>query len=197
MRVIWGLDSLLVEAGLIGAEDFITATRVRAQAGHLSRHSRWKRERRDKVILLFGMGYGGLFAWGVEAYEDGRGISFDGFEASASQLGSECLVVGAGEVGAEIFTGGACFEVAVEEALDGVGAVLCGGTEADLASDAGVLADRTSDAEVEGVDHLAILLDFFAFKSDVCDPALSAGVGAAGDVDADLLVESGETLFEF
>ena len=60
----------------------------------------------------------------------------------------------------------------------------------------GVLADGAADAEVEGVDHLAVLLDLLAFEADVGDPVLAAGVGAAGDVEADLLVEAGETLFE-
>jgi hypothetical protein len=59
----------------------------------------------------------------------------------------------------------------------------------------GVLADRSADAEVEGVDHLAVLLDLLAFEADVGDPALAAGVGAAGDVQLDLLVEAGQPLF--
>ncbi len=138
-----------------------------------------------------------LFAGGVEAYEDGRIVTLDGFEVGSGELGAEGFVVVACEVGAEVFAWVAGFEVGVEEALDGVGAVFGGGAEADLAGDAGVLADGSSEAEVEGVDHFSVLLDFFAFEADVCDPALSAGVGASGDVDADLLVEAGEAVFEF
>ena len=48
----------------------------------------------------------------------------------------------------------------------------------------GVFADGSADAEVEGVDHLAVLLDLLAFEADVGDPVLAAGVGAAGDVEA-------------
>jgi len=67
---------------------------------------------------------------------------------------------------------------------------------ADLAGDAGVLADGSADAEVEGVDHLAVLLDLLALEADVGDPALAAGVGAAGDVQLDLLVEAGQAIFK-
>ena len=105
------------------------------------------------------------------------------------------VVVGAGEVGAEVFAGVAGGEVAAEQALDGVGAVFGGGAVADLAGEAGVLADGSADAEVEGVDHLAVLLDLLAFEADVGDPVLAAGVGAAGDVELDLLVEAGEAVF--
>jgi len=75
-------------------------------------------------------------------------------------LGAEAFVVGAAEVGAEVFAGVACGEVGAQQALDGFGAIFGGGAEADLAGDGGVLADGSADAEVEGVDHDAVLLIF-------------------------------------
>ncbi len=137
-----------------------------------------------------------LFGGGVTACAYGWGVALDGVDNSAVEVGAEGFVVGAGEPGAEVFVGVAVGEVAVEETGDGFGAVLGGGAEADLARDVGVLAYGSADAEVEGVDHLAILLNLFAFEADVCDPALAAGVGAAGDVEADLLVEGWEAFLE-
>ena len=56
-------------------------------------------------------------------------------------------------------------------------------------------AHGSTDAEVERSDQRSILLDLLAFKTDLGDPVLSAGVGAAGDVELDLLVEGGKALF--
>ena len=41
------------------------------------------------------------------------------------------------------------------------------------------------------------MLDLLAFEADVGDPVLAAGVGAAGDVELDLLVEAGEAVLPF
>ena len=41
------------------------------------------------------------------------------------------------------------------------------------------------------------MLDLLAFDADVGDPVLSATVGAAGDVEAKLLVELRQALFKF
>ena len=59
-----------------------------------------------------------------------------------------------------------------------------------------MVADSAADAEVVGVDELAVVLDLLAFDADVGDPVLAAAVGAAGDVELELLVEAGQALFE-
>jgi len=83
-----------------------------------------------------------------------------------------------------------------EESRDGVRDFACGATEAYGAGDGGELAYAAAYAEIVGVDHLAVLLDFFAFEADVGDPVLAAGVGAAGDVEFDFFLIAGETLVE-
>src|SRR5208282_4764123 len=50
---------------------------------------------------------------------------------------------------------------------------------------------------VVGICEFALVLDLFAFDADVGDPVLSATVGAAGDVEAKLLVELRYALFKF
>jgi len=104
----------------------------------------------------------------------GRSIAFDGDSGCSVEVGEERGVVGSREVGAEVFAGVTVGEVAAEETLDGFGAVVGGGAVAYLAGDASVFAYGAADAEVEGVDHFAILLHFFAFQSDIGDPTLAA-----------------------
>jgi hypothetical protein len=58
------------------------------------------------------------------------------------------------------------------------------------------LADTAAYAEIVGVDHFAIGFDFLAFDADISDPVLAAGIGAAGDVEAKLILIVGETIFE-
>ncbi len=126
----------------------------------------------------------------------GRGVALDWLDDLTGELGAKGGVVGAVEVAAQVFTFCPFGEVAVEEALDGCGNVFSGCAVAQRTSRAGKPADGASDAEEEGVDHLAVLLNLFALEADVGDPVLAAGVGAAGDVEADLLIEAGEALFE-
>ena len=99
----------------------------------------------------------------------------------------------------EVLQGLACvtiFVEMVEKARDGVGNFRGGATVADGTSDGSDLADAAANAEIIGVDHLPVVLDFFAFDADVGDPVLAAGVGAAGDVEAQILLVVGKPLFE-
>src|SRR5262249_42126229 len=85
----------------------------------------------------------------------------------------------------------------IHQALDGIGNVGGGATIANRSRDRGKFANASADAEVIGVDHLAVLLDFLAFEADVGDPVLAAAIGAASDVDAKLLLEAGNAVVEF
>jgi len=96
----------------------------------------------------------------------------------------------------EVFAFGADGEIAIEETLDSVGDFSGSDAIAERARGTGIFTDGAAYAEEEGVDQLAVFLDFFAFESDVGDPVLAAGVGATGDVEADLLVEAGEAVFQ-
>jgi len=84
----------------------------------------------------------------------------------------------------------------LEEAFDSVGNFLCGAAIADGARDTGVGTDSTTDAEVVGVDHLAVHPGFLAFEADVGGPMLAAAIGAAGDVQLQLLLIIREAIFE-
>ena len=83
-----------------------------------------------------------------------------------------------------------------EQTGDGVGNFFGGATIAYGTRDGSDLTDTAADAEVVGVDHLAIGFDFLALDADVGNPVLPAGVGAAGNVETKLLRIIGETIFE-
>ena len=89
----------------------------------------------------------------------------------------------------KIFFGPAVGQVLAQQALDGFGHQRRGAAIADRARDGCVLADRSAEAEVVSVGQLALVLDLLAFDADVGDPVLAAAVGAAGDVQPELLVE--------
>src|ERR1700733_5780845 len=57
--------------------------------------------------------------------------------------------------------------------------------------------NRTTKTEVVRILHAVADLQLFAFDSNVGDPVLSATVGAAGDVQFQVLLEAGKTIFEF
>src|SRR5580704_3550527 len=98
---------------------------------------------------------------------------------------------------AEIFFRSAIFVELLEETLDRVGDIGGGAAVAYRPGDRGEFAYASADAEIVGIDHFAVELDFFALEADVGDPVLAATVGAAGDIDAELLLEAGDAVVEF
>src|SRR5277367_1348490 len=97
----------------------------------------------------------------------------------------------AGKELAEIFFRSAIFVELVEKTLDRAGHIRGGAAVTYRPGDSGEFAYASAHAEIVGVDHLAFDLDFLAFQADIGDPVLTATVGAAGDVDAELLLEAG------
>lgn len=124
-------------------------------------------------------------------------VAFGEFGGAAGEDGAECVGGMAGEEFLERLARLALGVEEIEQARDGVGDFAGGAAIADRTGDGGDLADTATDAEIVGIDHLAVGLDFFALDADVGDPVLAAGVGAAGDVEAKLLLIIGETVFEF
>jgi len=109
----------------------------------------------------------------------------------------EFFVGVAAKPGAQILFRLAGDEVAAQQALDRLGNMRGEATVADGAGDGSVLADGSAEAEVIRVGELAFVLDLLAFDSDVGDPVLAATIRASSDVEAELLIELREALFEF
>jgi len=113
----------------------------------------------------------------------GGHIAFNRRQDFAGEMGAEFVVGMAAEPGAKILFRMPVGQVLAQQALNGVGNERGGAAVANGAGDGSVLADRSTEAEIEGVGELALVLDLFALDADVCDPMLAATVGAAGDVE--------------
>ncbi len=115
----------------------------------------------------------------------------------AGKLGAQLFVGIAREIGTQIFAGLAQFDIRGEQARDRVRNLGSGAAVADGTGNALILAERAAEREIERVDDVLALLDLFAFEADIGDPVLAAGIGAAGDVELELLVELRDALLEF
>ena len=125
------------------------------------------------------------------------GVAFDGWRVAAGENRTEVFVGMARKELAEIFFRSAIFVELLEKTLDRVGHIGGGAAVAYRPGDSSKFAYASADAEIVGVDHFAVDLDFFALEADVGDPVLAATVGAAGDVDAELLLEAWDAVVEF
>src|SRR5262249_31358567 len=85
----------------------------------------------------------------------------------------------------------------IKQTFDRVGDFRRGAPIANRPRNGSKLPQASADAEVVRIDHLSVGLYFLAFNADISDPVLAATVGAAGDVQFDLLFEAGEPLFQF
>src|ERR1700756_476727 len=95
----------------------------------------------------------------------------------------------------EIFTMSAILKIAAKQPLNRCRNLSRRSAIARGSTHTRVFADGSAHGEVERVDHLALMLHLFAFEADVGDPVLAAAVRAAGYVELDLLIESGQALF--
>src|ERR1700692_1900741 len=57
-------------------------------------------------------------------------------------------------------------------------------------------AESASDAKVVGIDKPPVDLHLLAVNADVCDPVLAAAVRASSDVQFQMLIETGQSLFQ-
>src|SRR5208283_2090462 len=123
-------------------------------------------------------------------------VALDRRQNLTRQIGAQLIVRVAQEPGAQVLFRQAAGEVVAEQTLDRFRHQRRGAAIAYRACDGSVLAHRSAEAEVIRVGELALVLDFFALDADVGDPVLSAAIGAAGDVQPELLVKRGQPLFE-
>src|SRR5215472_13374375 len=123
-------------------------------------------------------------------------IAFDGGGCVTRQDGADFVVRTAGEELAKILSVVAANIERAEQALDGVRHFRSGAAIANRPRDGSKLAEATADTKVVGVDHLAIDLDLLPFDPDVRDPVLAAAIGAAGDVEFELLLKRRQTIFQ-
>jgi len=94
----------------------------------------------------------------------------------------------------QVFVGFLFLIKILEKALDCVRNFGRGAAVSHRAGDGGKLTHAAADAEIVGVNHLAVLFYFLAFDADVGDPVLPATVRAAGNVEFQLLLEAREPI---
>src|SRR6516225_2965994 len=120
---------------------------------------------------------------------DGQ-IALHGSYMFASENGTNLFIAVAGKKCAQTFVGIALFLKIQEQPFDRVGNVRRSAPITHRPRDGSKMAHASANTEVVGVHHFSVGLDFFAFDADVGDPVLAATVGAASDVQLDLLGES-------
>ena len=87
-------------------------------------------------------------------------------------------------------------EVMLQQSLDRVRNFGCESAVADRTSDRLMESDRSTEAEIVGVQQAVSGFDFFAFDADIGNPVLAATVGAAGDVQLQVLLKAGEPFLQ-
>src|SRR5713101_643130 len=122
----------------------------------------------------------------------GRGVAGYFRDGGAGQEGPQLLVGARGAERAEGLARAPLGEVDAQQALHRLGHRAGGNPVADGPGHRLVPADRAAHAEVVGIHQAAVHLDLLALDADVGDPVLAAAIGAAGDVDADVLLEAGQ-----
>jgi hypothetical protein len=110
----------------------------------------------------------------------------------AGQESAERVLWMAGAEPAEALALRALGQVRAQQALDRLGHLGRGDPVADGTGHRLMPAHRAAHAEVVGVHQPAVDLDLLALDPEVGDPVLAAAVGAAGDVELEVLVEPGE-----
>src|SRR6516165_6507210 len=85
----------------------------------------------------------------------------------------------------------------MEKALDSVRDFVSAAAVTDRPGNGSGLPDAAANAEVVGIHHFAVDLDFLAFDANVRDPVLAATIGATGNVELELPLEVREALLEF
>jgi len=121
----------------------------------------------------------------------------DGDESwSARQDGAKNVVGVAGEEMLQSLAGVPIGFERVEKSRDGVGNFIGAAPKANGTRDGSDVANTAANAEIVGFDQFAIDLDFLALDADVGDPVLAATIGAAGDVQFELMLEIGMSMFE-
>jgi hypothetical protein len=121
----------------------------------------------------------------------------DGNEnGAARQDGAKNIVGVARQEMLEIFAGVAIGLERVQKAWDGVGNFIGAAPETNGTRYGSDVADAATNAEIVGIDKFAIDLDFLAFDANVGDPVLTATIGAAGDMQLELMLKVGIAFFE-
>src|ERR1700680_121794 len=93
---------------------------------------------------------------------------------------------------AQVFARFALCQVLSQQALERIRNFRRGAAISDWPRRGLMETERSTHAEVVGVHHAVLNFDFFTLNPDVSDPMLAATVGASGNVQLQMLIETGQ-----
>jgi hypothetical protein len=125
------------------------------------------------------------------------GIALDHGDITACQIAANLVGRMPRKELSQVLVRASRHQEAIQQSLDGIGHFRCGTAISHRPCDGLLFANRSADAEVIGVDELTVRLDLLAFQPEVCDPVLAATVGAASDMQLEVLLEARQTFIEF
>src|SRR5216684_4097567 len=144
------------------------------------------------------MGYSDMASGLYSAWRSsGRRIALHRSDCFAGQERSQIVFRVPRKEPAQIFAGVALRRVAREQALNRLRNLVGHAAVANGPAKTGVFAYVSAQAEVVGVFKFAADFDFFAFEANIGKPVLTTAVRASRHVQLDLLLESGQPLFQF
>src|SRR5262247_2075685 len=138
----------------------------------------------------------GALAVDAVGWPSQRDVALDGGGGLARQHVADLLVGVRGAELPEVLTRASLGEERAQEPLDRSGHLGGGHTIADGTRYSRVGADRAAHAEVVGVHQPPVDLQLLALEAEIGDPVLAATIGAAGDVDLQVLLESRQPRLE-
>src|SRR6185312_6806262 len=126
-----------------------------------------------------------------------RQVTLNGDDFLACQERAQCRVSMPSKKLSQILSAFTPIHVCAQKALNGVGRLLRATAVSNGTAKAGKGAHTAAQAEVIGVLKMTIYFDLFAFQSDIRNAMLPATVWASGNVQFELLIKSGQTVFQF
>src|SRR5258707_14607876 len=107
-----------------------------------------------------------LLSWRVPSCADRRRIALDRVHNSTGKLRTKAVTIHSREVSPQVFVRLACVEIAAQQPLNGVGNLVSSSPVTEWTSGPRESTYCSTDAEVEGVDQLPILLDLLTLEPD-------------------------------
>src|ERR1700686_2048751 len=98
---------------------------------------------------------------------------------------------------AQVFARFALCQVLAQQTLERIRNLSRGAAISDWARRGLMETERSTHAEVVGIHHAVLNFDFFTLNPDVSDPMLAATVRASSNVQLQMLIEAGQTFFQF
>src|SRR6185312_5741130 len=130
-------------------------------------------------------------------YAPRRGIALHGSYVLAGEEGPKVGFRVTRKKLAQVFSPFSLEHIGAQKAFNGCGHFFGAATKANGTPKAGMFTHGAAQAEVVSILHASIHLDLFAFQANIGNAVLTATVRASRDIQLELLIEAGKTIFQF